>query len=96
MVTPDCRSETRPPFDGLRAYLRAVQSRDELQRIRQLEQRNGGLKRSVERLVARHDVAPQCPECGSKTVRTRAAFSLAVLFTRLIRILRLGAERRPD
>lgn len=93
MDTPDCRSETRPPFDGLRAYLRAVQSRDDLQRIRQLEQRNGGLKRSVERLMARHDVATQCPECGSNTVRIGAASSLEALITRLIRILGLSAQR---
>jgi len=93
MDTPDCRSETRPPFDGLRAYLRAVQSRDDLQRIRQLEQRNGGLKRSVERLMAGHDVATQCPECGSNTVRIGAASSLEALITRLIRILGLSAQR---
>jgi len=96
MDTPDCRSETRPPFDGLRAYLRAVQSRDDLQRIRQLEQRNGGLKRSVERLMAGHGTSTRCPECGSRTVRIRTVSSPAALISRLKRIFSLGTQRRPD
>ncbi|WP_312435861.1 hypothetical protein [Achromobacter sp.] len=50
MERPDFRLGARPPFDGLRAYLRAVQSRDDLHRIRQLEQRNGGLKQSMAQL----------------------------------------------
>ncbi|CAB3665829.1 hypothetical protein LMG26685_03501 [Achromobacter mucicolens] len=50
MDASDSGPGTTPPFDGLRAYLLAVQSRDDLHRLRQLEQRNDGLKRSVQRL----------------------------------------------
>ncbi len=61
MDAPDCGKGTTPPFDGVRAYLQAVQGRDDLNRIRQLKARNDGLKRSVQRLpMARcaSDVAP--------------------------------------
>lgn len=60
MDAPDSCTETMPPFDCLRAYLRAAQNRDDLQRIRQLEQRNGGLKEVVERLAK-----ARCTSCGT-------------------------------
>ncbi|AVJ25876.1 hypothetical protein [Achromobacter spanius] len=87
MDTPDSRSGPTPPFDGLRAYLRAVQSRDDLQRIRQLEQRNGRLKRSVERLMAARDPAAQCPKSGFKALKRSEACALAELISRVKRLL---------
>lgn len=62
MDTPDSGGKAKPPFDALRAYLLAAQSRDELQRIRQLAQRNGGLKRSVERLATARGAAGKVPD----------------------------------
>jgi len=87
MVTPDSRSGTTPPFDGLRTYLRAVQSRDDLQRIRQLEQRNGGLKRSVERLRAGRGLYRRCTKCGSNALKMREPCVFRLLINRVKRFL---------
>ena len=65
MEPPDFRLRARPPFDGLRAYLRAVQSRDDLHRIRQLEQRNGGLKQSMAQLPMAQLPMARCEPCDA-------------------------------
>ncbi|MFJ3462896.1 hypothetical protein [Achromobacter spanius] len=62
MDAPDSGIATTPPFDALRAYLQAAQSRDDLLRIRQLAQRNGGLKRSLERSARAQGAAGKAPD----------------------------------
>ena len=71
---PDTRPHTAPPFDGLRAYLQAVQSGDDLRQIRLLEQRNGRLKRSVERIAVARNAASGAPQraCWKRVLHAEA------------------------